>query len=282
MKILMLGSGKDVWTIRGVQLGCAIGARLPITPSRADFEWADVLVLIKRAPVAHAKQMQALGKPVVWDPVDFWAQPVQNSLSEVSACALLRRAIEDRQPVLTIGATERMARDAGGVCLHHHSLIGLTPTPARDRVQMVAYSGNALFLGRWKGVLETLCRARGWTFAVNPPRITDADILVALRDGPFDGWMCRHWKSGVKVANAVAAGRPLICQEMASVRELQPAGYSVVETVEDLASALDHWADTGRRRAVAESSLDGGAARFHLDTMAAQYRQLLEAVACPA
>lgn len=282
MNILMIGSGKGVWEIRGQQLGGALGARVVETPTPADFDWASMVVLIKRAPVAYAQQAHARGLPVVWDPVDAWAQPVQNSLSEADARAWLQREIALRRPVLTMGATEAMAAAAGptGVYLPHHHLIGLQAAPVRAQIALVVYSGRPEYLGRWAGWLDAACRARGWRFAINPPDLRQADLFVAFRDGPWDGYMPREWKSGVKVLNAIAAGRPILSQEMASVREIRPFGHTRVETAADIEDAFEAWRDPVKRQAVADWCL-AAAPTHDVQAVARYYRQVLEGVPCP-
>lgn len=283
MNILMIGSGKGVWEIRGKQLGAVLGARVVEAPSRDDFAWASVVVLIKRASVAYAQQAQARGVPVVWDPVDAWSQPAQNTLSETEATAWLQREIAARRPMLTMGATQAMAAAAGGggVYLPHHHLVGLQAAPVRERIELVVYDGRPEYLGRWARALDEACRARGWRFAINPPDLSQADLFVAFRDGPWDGYMPREWKSGVKVLNAIAAGRPILSQDMASMREIRPFGHTRVEFMADLDEALDAWRDPDTRQAVADWCRDE-VSRYTVQAVARQYQQILEAVACPA
>lgn len=278
MNTLMVGVGAGSWDIRGRQLGGALGARIRTAPTRGDFDWADVVVLVKRAIGLFGDQARQSGKPVVWDALDFWHQPNQNSLVERDAVALVRR--QAWPGLRLIGATRAMASAIGGTYLPHHAWAGLTPAPARETVRVVAYQGAAHYLGRWAGWIADACGARGWQFLINPKDLREADLLVAFRDGEWDGWVCREWKSGVKVANAIAAGRPLICQTAAAVRELQPIG-SVVETPHDLAEAFDRWVDLRARVGVAEVCRDR-ALPFHIESVAAQYRHVLEGCACPA
>lgn len=273
MKVLFIGAGKGSWTMRGQQLGAALGARVSSAPTSADFAWADLVVLVKRAGTLYAQQARAAGKPIVWDALDCWSQPAQNHYTEAAAGHVLANQIRVIRPVLTIGATDAMARACDGVCLPHHSWAGLVPTPAREAVQVVAYEGNALYLGRWHQWLKDACARRGWAFVVNPPNLADVDIVVSFRDREWDGWICREWKSGVKVVNAIAAGRPLISHPSAAVRELQPAG-SVVESPEALAAALDDWSGHAARQQVVDRSIVA-APVYTLDAIAAQYRGLL-------
>lgn len=278
MNALLVGVGAGSWDIRGRQLGGAIGARVCVSPTAEDFAWADVVVIVKRAMLHFGGIAKACGKPVVWDALDFWPQPALNSLSSNDAVTLVRNLA---WPGLSlIGATEAMARAIGGTYLPHHAWPGLTPAPAREDVRIVAYQGGAHYLGRWAGWVADQCAARGWQFVVNPKDLREADILVAFRDGQWDGWICREWKSGVKVVNALSAGRPLICQPSAASREIGADG-TVIDSPDELGAALDLWADYDRRSLTAATALDRSLA-YRLESVAANYRMVLEAQACPA
>lgn len=283
MNILIAGLGKGSWDVRGRQIGAALGARVTSAPTALDWEWADIAVLVKRAAFSMAHAAHQYGVPVVWDALDFWMQPSENGLTERAARQRLADAIADIKPVLTIGATKAMAQAANGMALEHHSWPGLTPAPARAHVQVVAYEGNPVYLGAWRHALERACAARGWRFVVNPRDLREADIVVAFRDGQWDGWMCREWKSGIKIGNAIAAGRPIITQESAAFREIGAPGTAISD-IGELDSALDGWAPDETRAAVVERSRDL-ADEYDLKSIAARYATMLIAVmepSCPA
>ncbi len=277
MKILIVGAGKGSFEMRAQQLGAALGARVTSTPSEADVRWADVVVLIKKHAVQWAPLVQRIGKPIVWDALDCWRQPAENQADERQALAILRNQIKVIKPALVIGATEAQAAACGGVYLPHHSWAGLTPTPAREHVSIVGYEGNPLYLGRWKAAIEKECATRGWTFVINPPDLRAVDLFVSFRDGPWDGWICREWKSGVKIVNAIAAGRPIVSQPSAAMRELQPAG-TVLDAFNAVAGAFDAWTPAPARVTAAEQAA-GRAQGFTRGAIATQYQQVLAGVA---
>jgi hypothetical protein len=281
MNILILGRGKGSWEMRGQQLGAAMKARVTSSPSDADWHWAERVVFVKRADPVWMARAKALGLPVVWDALDFWAQPTENSLSEATARDRLRLNQDRIQPVLTIGATQAMAEAARGFYLPHHGRRGVQPTLTREHVKVVGYDGNGMYLERWGLALQQACRKRGWVFVINPIDLSQVDILVALRGGQWDGWICREWKSGVKLVNAILAGRPIITQATAAQRELRPAG-SVVADLADLPDALDRWASLGAREAVIIESLHR-TSELSLSSIADRYQRVLmqaEAVTC--
>lgn len=279
MNILMVGANKapGSWDMRGLQLGSVLGARMTSAPTPADWKWADLVVLVKHAGARFALAAHAAGVPIVWDALDFWRQPADNGLDESAARSLLASHLAIVKPALTIGATQAMADAAGGVYLPHHSWRGLEPVQVRDGALKVAYQGNAIFLGAWMQPIADACHKRGWVAEFNPADLWTADIIVALRDGPWDGWMCRQWKSGVKLVNAIAAGRPVIAQDSAAMAELGGPG-TVVSQIGDLDAAFDEWTDRDARRG-ALGACRVLAPALRLPAVAERYGAILAAVA---
>lgn len=279
MNVLMVGAGKGSYEMRGVQLGNAIGARVTSTPQAGDWKWADVVVLIKRYGAKWALTAHEYGVPVVWDAVDFWSQPYENPFDQARATALLRAHIVALKPAVTVCATQAMADACGGVYLPHHSWRNLRPVKPQERVGVVGYQGNPVYLGRWRPALLNACRKRNWTFATdatNSEELWKSDIVVAFRDGPWDGWMCREWKSGVKLSNAIAAGRPVITQNTAAFREVGPPGWAI-ETEEQLDSALDQLT-TVHARTIAFDACRSLCQHYTLPAVAEHFRGILNQI----
>lgn len=274
MRVLVAGGGSGSWAIRGHQLGAAIGATVLEQPGPEDIRAADVVVLVKRAGRRLAAAVHAAGRPLVWDAVDCWRQPADHGCSPAAARALLAAELEAVRPTVAIGATEAMAAALGGPCLPHHIRPDLVPQPVREAIAVVAYEGNPAYLDAWRPLLEAACSARGWRFVVNPPTLAAADLVVALRGGPWDGWICREWKSGVKVSNAIGARRPIITQYTAAYRELRAPG-SAIETWDHLEAAFEFWAPEAHRRAAAVEC-DTLAEPLSLAQVAGRYCAILE------
>lgn len=264
--------------MRGQQLGEAIGARATSYPTRDDWAWADLAVLVKRSAHTFAALAHEAGVPVVWDAVDFWRQPTDHALGRVGALDILQKAIAAIRPVLVIGATQAMADACDGVYLPHHSWAGLEPTPPREHVQVVAYEGNPAYLELWHARIAKACTARGWRFEVNPADLSKVDILVSFRHGVWDGFMPREWKSGVKLVNAIAAGRPIIGQSSAALEEIHPPSTVVDEPFGHLDRAFDAWTPF-EARAAAVLRCQELAPRYRLETIAAEYTSILQRAA---
>jgi len=271
VKFLLTSSGNaGSWTIRGQQLGAAIGAAVARDATAEQMAAADVVVLVKRCSPELIARAQASGRRIVWDIVDPWPQPDGNVWSGPQAISWLRGEIARIKPHAIVCATERMRSDiafAGpSITLRHHArpagtawehafdtcprqCCGLQKNmvccystcehkfadpaainPIRRDVKTVGYEGDQRYLGAWRELLEIECRSRGWEFVVNPRALADLDIVVALRAGPWTGYAPRHHKSNVKLANAQATGTPCI---------LSPeCGY------EETATGAEYWASS--------------------------------------
>lgn len=281
MNVLVVGSGKGSWEMRGLQLGAAVGARVTSLPTSLDWAWASVAVLIKRAGIRYAAEARLHGIPIVWDAVDFWSQPYENPYDASRARALLTAQVAAIKPAVTVCATQAMADACGGAYLPHHSWNGLRPQRPRAKVRLVGYQGNPVYLGQWRALLLQACERRGWQFAIAPDNVGGeplwrCDILVAFRDGPWDGWMCREWKSGVKLVNASAAGRPVITQASAAFREIGSPGWAVAEK-DHLEQAFEQLTTLDARE-IAFDSCRQIAPRYTLPAVAEQFRGILSRV----
>lgn len=233
MNILVTGKGGNgSWAIRGEQMGRALGA--VVQPMAIDVAAYDVAIVVKRTPGDLISRIRRAGVPLVYDMVDAWPQPEGNHWGRELCMAWLRSKIEEVKPSAIVAATNAMAADCAEfgvpvICIPHHCRPGIQINPIREHVRTVGYEGAEHYLGRWKPMLESECRRRGWSFVVNPVNLAEVDIVVALRDA--EGYAARHWKSGVKLSNAQGSGTPFI-----GGRE---AGY-----VEQAVGSAEKWADT--------------------------------------
>lgn len=276
--ILFVGGSKGSWQVRGRQLAAAIpNAAATVRPRPENWTWADVVVLVKRAPETWWRQAAESCKPIVWDVLDFWRQPSANDWPEAKHLAVIDQIRRECNASILLGATHAMVRSIGGLYLPHHSRVGLIATPPRAKAKVVAYDGNARYLGTWRPALERACQRLGLMFVINPSDLRAADVLVAFRGEQWDGWACREWKSGVKYVNAIAAGRPIVTQPCAAAAEIAPSGY-VVDRQEDLTDALSLAATVAARE---QAFTDGQrrAPSSQIDVIAKAYAQLLHHIA---
>ncbi len=277
-RVLFVGGDKGSWQIRGCQMAAALcNARAVVDPERHDWEWADTVILVKRGIEKYGDLAKASGKTVIWDVLDCWRQPEGNQVSVADYATTVREVAKHCGVSTLIGATQAMADVIGGVYIPHHARPKLRARPVREKVEVVAYEGTKKYLGRWLPALTDACQARGWRFVVNPDSLADADIVVAFRDGQWDGEICRQWKSGVKLVNALTAQRPVLNQESAAWWEIAPTG-SVLIDASEVEDALDYWTPYERRRQAAE---DGAAlaSAYRLGAIAGMYRLLLNTTA---
>lgn len=237
----------------------------------------DALLLVKRAPWMWFRELKTMRRRprLVWDMLDFWTQPSGNAKSQADLTDMVDEIKRELQPDLLIAATKAMAEDLGGVYLPHHSRPELAPRPPRARLQLVGYDGNSRYLGTWREALTRACDTLGLTFVENPADLHQVDLFVAFRDGIFDGWACRRWKSGVKYVNAIASGRPIVSQPSAAFDEIAPVG-EVVTKHSQLVDVLAGWRSLETRELAYQDGLRRAGA-YTLEAVAKRYRAILAA-----
>jgi hypothetical protein len=271
MRILITGRGTSgSWQIRGVQLGRAIGAAVEANAMKVD--GYDAVIVVKRADPVTVQTIHKAGIPLIHDFVDAWPQPHGNNWTREECMAWAHSQVEQLKPSAIVAATRAMASDFGEfdmpvLALPHHARPGQRRATIRAAVATVGYEGSVRHLGRWQAMLEAECERRRWQFYVNPPELAELDIVVALREAT--GYAPRHWKSGVKSANAKGAGVPIICNREAGYLETASGAEEWADTPDELAAALGALASQEVRRARADRLY---AAAPTLERIAAEYQ----------
>jgi hypothetical protein len=275
VNILVTGRGTSgSWKIRGEQLGAAIGAT--VLPRALDIGAFDLVVMVKRPGAEIVARAKAARVPLVWDVVDSWPQPEGNQWSEAQARSWLRDQVRIWKPSAIVAATNAMAADCEEfgipvLALPHHGRPGIERNPIRDEVRTVGYEGSPRYIDGWSRTLNAECGRRGWRFVVNPPRLCDVDIVVALRDAT--GYAARRWKSNVKLANAQASGTPFVgCREAGYMERSIGGAEKWADTPQELKEAFDALASVKERRRIAGWMIS---AAPQLRDVAATYREWL-------
>ena len=182
-------------------------------PNRDMVMQADVVVAVKRIPPGLADLLRGSGKPVIWDPLDFWKQP-DDAIGVESpdlARALVRPWLTRLRPAAIITPNRIMADDLAGMaafveCIYHHFDPRLTPVSGG---KTVVYEGDIRFPDHWGSLAAQQLEQVGWNFRIGQPG-PDTGALFAVRGGAHGSWLARRWKSNVKSANAIALGVPLL------------------------------------------------------------------------
>lgn len=279
-RILITGLGsKLAWKIRAEQLGHAMGAVVMAHAPRREMEKADVVVVCKWYTDQIVSDLRKCERPWAWDIVDAYPQPQAYQWIPSLARQWIRNTLFDLSPKALIAATGAMLEDASfrGIALPHHARPKQAVNSLRPRVKAVGYEGLAKYLGggteSWRGLVEAECKARGWQFVVNPERLADVDILVALRDQP--NYVCSKWKSNVKLSNAHATGTPIVCAREAGYMENASGAEKWATSADELTQAFDSLTPVENRRVVHDVFLER-AKKYTLEAIAARYRDYLE------
>jgi hypothetical protein len=157
-----------------------------------------------------------------------------------------------------------------GVVIPHHCRPNSATNPIRETVQIVGYEGSPSYISGWP--MAEICQARGWGFVINPPSLADIDIVVAFRTG--SGYVQRHWKSNVKLANAHGSGTPFIGQRERGYVETQTGLEQWAECLEDLDDCFDRLSGQYHRQTVSKAFL---AKRYSVDDAAHDLKGFLSA-----
>jgi hypothetical protein len=258
MKILVTGRGGAAsWTIRGEQLGRAMGATVKPMATLAECRAADVIVVVKRVPDELLHAVRQSGRPWVYDIVDAYPQPHCADWSPAQARQWLHDHLQRLQPAAVVWPNQRMRADAAypGWVLYHHHRPGIDTMLLRDRIYRVGYEGRPEYLAGWIGPVVAECKRIGAEFVINPATLSQVDVVLALRAGKWNGYCQRHWKSNVKLANAHGAGVPFIGLPEAGYLETAAGGEQLIESPAELGQALDMLADGAVRTSVQDKFL---------------------------
>lgn len=258
MKILVTGRGGAAsWTIRGEQLGHAMGATVKPMATLSDCRAADVIVVVKRVPDELLQAVRQSGRPWVYDIVDAYPQPECAGWSQLQACQWLRDHLNRLKPTAVVWPTLRMQADSTypGWVLYHHYRPGLEVMPVRERIRRIGYEGRAEYFAAWVMMVLSECNRIGAEFVMNPASISQVDVVLALRAGKWNGYCQRHWKSNVKLANAHGSGVPFIGLTEAGYLETAAGGEQLIQAPHELGQALDMLSDPAVRVSVHEKFL---------------------------
>lgn len=273
-------SSAGAWQIRGEQIASTRANWLARNePTAQEVAHCDLLCVVKRPQPAVIELARKMGKPIVYDIVDSWAQPGAGLKCRDVAAAreLFGSAWRAIGADGYIFPTQRMQLDLGslvrrGVTIYHHYWPQIGRNPMRDRVGTVGYEGGD-FLGHWRPMIEEACARRNLRFVINPPSLADLDVVILARGGDHGSFLPRSYKSNVKLANAYGSGTPALVHVDEMSAHDTDTGDVLFFT--DRAGSLDRQldllvADSDLRRRIHRNFL-ATAPRFHVDTIAGQF-----------
>lgn len=295
MKILFTSSGTDngSWAIRGVQIAAAIGARAIHHATEEDCRRVDLIVVVKRIGPELLENIRSSGRPWVYDIVDAYPQRegvlFDHGQSKQWLCVRLRELM----PNLVIWPNARMQQDYGpnsivsGEVIYHHYRPGIALNPIREEIKTIGYEGREDYLGKWIEPIKRICKANEWRFVVNPKRLADLDVVLALRSDEWNGYPQRHWKSNVKLANAFGSCTPFIgMPENGYIETESPLGCEYIVSDQgcirdrgenDLVNFLENLRDQSSRAEIASEYMRWRD-NFSIENIAKRYEQVLCAV----
>lgn len=275
MNVIFTGKGTSgSWQIRGCQIARELEAKAIPMATADQMREADVVIGVKRIPDALLRSIQASGRPFVWDCVDAYPNRESGAWSREKAIDWCAEELHRLQPDVVIWPNQRMREDmgGGGKVVYHHHRPQIDLNPIRERIQTIGYEGSPIYLEEWGGVIAQECARIGASFLVNPERLADVDVVLALRGKRFQGYPHRHWKSQVKLSNAHGSGTPFIGQAESGYLEATTGAECWIDDASDLSRALDSLASRETRLDVQRMFLS---AALPVQTVADQYREIL-------
>lgn len=251
------------WQMRGRQIAAALG--VPALDYRGGI--ADIrtrtAIMVKRVPGWVFAELKRRGTYVVWDPVDFWAQP-DALVSTKQRREVMAHAIAERLPDEVIVANEVMRKDVLSVApsiattiIPHHADPRVRlwrGNAARKGACLIGYAGRFEYVQEWAPAILDYCKRRGHLFDFDPVIVPEADVLIGPRCGKWDTLTSRAWKSNVKQANALAQGVPFVSTPHASYEEhgLLLGATQIGDGLDQFLQALDVACDPAYRARVRE------------------------------
>lgn len=275
MQVVFTGKGTSgSWTIRGVQISEALGAKAISMATAEQCRAADVIVGVKRISDQLLANIRASGRPFVWDCVDSYPNRQSALWSRDQSIDWCQCELDRLQPDVVIWPNERMRQDMGGIgkVIYHHHRPSIEVNPIRPEIRTIGYEGSPLYIAGWAGAIGEECARIGASFIVNPRRLADVDVVLALRGPEFQGYPHKHLKSNVKLANAHASGTPFIGQAEDGYTETNTGAECWVSDRAGLRHALDALESPETRLEVQRKFLP---AAISLEKVAAQYRAVL-------
>ncbi len=245
----------------------------------------DVLCIIKRFDLPLALHAHALGKAVVYDPVDPWVQPcdglVNNSISRV--LDYFHRFFEGLPVDGVIFPNRKMMEDHGhlmpnATTIYHHYRQNTKPIKIREKAEVIGYEGRAEYLGPWEQIVTDVAAKLGLKFVVNPAHLGLCDIGFAARGGLHGSMMASRYKSNVKLANLMGAGIPAIVQsDEQSYREVDNGYVKFFTDEAQLEDCLRQVLPYEHRQEIHQSFL-ADRTPYSLEAIAAQYETYFQSV----
>ena len=210
-------SSAGSWQIRGQQISCMRSNWKAINkPTESDVAKCDILCVVKKPDLNIIDLARKMGKIIVYDIVDSWAQPDdgQKYTNKELARDFFARAWEQINADAYIFPTRRMQDDLGllvkkSITIYHHHWPQIGLNPLRQKVRTLGYEG-ADYLGEWFPIIENICKMNDIEFVMNPTNYNDLDLVVLVRGGVHGNFLSRNYKSNVKLANAYASGTPAL------------------------------------------------------------------------
>ena len=210
-------SSAGAWQIRGEQIAYMRSNWVAKNkPTKYDIENCDILCVVKKVDYKLINEAKKMGKIVIYDIIDSWAQP-EDGLKYTTRKMAQDFFAQEWKKINADGyifPTKNMYMDLGflvnnATIIYHHYWPQININPLREKISIIGYEG-ADYLGEWSSLINNVCEKHGIQFVVNPENYVDLDVVILVRGGVHGNFLSRSYKSNVKLANAYASGTPAL------------------------------------------------------------------------
>lgn len=228
--------------MRGMQVARVLGATFHDWKSVPDNQF-DTVVLVKYWDQEQIPSLRRACRNLILDPLDCWTQ-TRPDYRPADFWRWCQQQTQCDSMIATSPAMAESMADAGiqATVIPHHA----DPTIAPDwyeRTGPVVYAGGSRFLGDAFKSIKDACNALGRGFIAREGRdcqnaLQGASLTISVRLGdertPLNVWC----KPAVKVANAAAAGIPILCTDDPAITSLCEVPIVTGDWKADIAKAL--------------------------------------------
>lgn len=257
MKILFIGMSKKAGS--AIMRGQQIASTRPnwdykFKPTREEMDGYGAIVLVKQAKPSILADIDDACKCndsfFFYDMLDFWGQDkykTEEESLEILHSHIMKLFMLDEGVDVFIAPNQCMFESMLslpiiGKCdvykIPHHYDPNL-PTPAyNSQVKNLVYYGDGRYIANWYLQIVRACGEAGWNFLINPQDLSCASAMIGARNGEYNCWINRNWKSGVKLATAEGLGIPFVHTQESSYMEYATENTHLFADEDELAEIL--------------------------------------------
>lgn len=220
MSVLFVGrAGLGGVQMRGVDIAKRLGAEFRDWSNLPDHAF-DAIIVVKYFDAEQIKKAHKLCHRLILDPLDSWSH-CKDWTPDTFFSQLWSTSRCDEMIAASPSAAKFMPCKSHVIPHHADPRIGDWYNPSGP----VVYAGGKRFLGKQSEAIREACKSLGREFIVQQDRdcwqaLKGASLTLSVRCDGEETMLNQHCKPAVKVANAAAAGMPILCTDDPAITSL--------------------------------------------------------------